>query len=116
MLATLVKQLLKLGGKDAILAIVGFLAASDYFKEFVHSLIMNRLTGLHDKYPVLYDTVDGYAEAISELPAVFTDDNPNNVDQAAALFALKLKLEANLAQVADVAKKLEVKSREIKRK
>lgn len=94
-------------GKTGLKALINTLAGSSLFQEFVHGLIMKRLSGLQVKYPALYTTLDGYALAVSKIPQVTTDDNPNNVDQIAELFAL-------LGQVERSVKALTTKGKELK--
>jgi hypothetical protein len=101
------KTFLALFGKAGLKALINTLASSSMFQDFVHGLIMKRLEGLKAKYPSLYTTLDGYATAVSKIPEVTTDDNPNNVDQIAELFTL-------LGDVERSAKALTVKARELK--
>jgi hypothetical protein len=90
---TFLKMFLSMFGKAGLKALINTLAGSSMFQEFVHGLIMKRLEGLKEKYPALYTTLDGFALALSKIPAVTTDEDPHDVDQIAALFALNQHLD-----------------------
>lgn len=109
---TFLKMFLGLFGKAGLKALINTLANSSMFQDFVHGLIMKRLEGLKPKYPALYNTLDGYAFAVSQIPAVVTDGDPADVDQIAALF----QLEAHLQDVEEATKSLTAKSRSIRLK
>lgn len=106
---TIIKSLLSLLGKAGWKALAYAIAGSALFQEFVHDLIMKRLEGLKEKYPVLYTTLDGFALALSQVPEVTTDEDPNDIDQIAALFALNQQLDAVEKSLA----KLTLKSKEV---
>lgn len=92
MVNSLISTLLSLLGKKGWQALVANIAGTDMFQTFLHDLIMKRLAGLQDK-PELYASIDGYATALSKVPAVLTDDDPNNTEQLAVLFRLEAHLE-----------------------
>lgn len=92
MQSTIIKTLLSMLGKAGWKSLVNAIAKSPMFQMFVRDLIMKRLEGLKVKYPALYTTLDGFATALSKVPEVTTDENPNDVDQIAALFALNQQL------------------------
>ena len=105
------KTFLALFGEKGLKALINTIASSAMFKDFVKGLIMARLGGLKDKYPSMYDTLDGYAEAVSTLPQIFSNDNPNDVEEVAELLRLKAELEKSLSLVVTQAAKFEEKSR-----
>lgn len=107
------KTFLALFGEKGLKALINTIASSAMFKDFVKGLIMARLGGLKEKYPSMYDTLDGYAEAVSTLPQIFSNDNPNDVEEVAELLRLKADLEKSLTIVIEKAAALEQKSKGI---
>ena len=105
-----IKTFLALFGKTGLKALINALVGTPMFKDLVKGLIMGRLAGLKDKYPQLYQTLDGYATAVASIADVTTDDNGADVDQIAALFAL----EAHLKGVETSLKTLENQSKAVR--
>lgn len=107
------KTFFALFGKTGLKALINALASSAMFQDLVHGLIMKRLEGIKETRPELYTTVNGYVTAVSKIPAVFTDENPNDVEQLAQL----LRLQENLQEVDRALKLLtEQTSRAVKPK
>ena len=97
-------------GEKGLKAIINVVLSTDMFKSLLKGLIMGRVAGLQEKYPQLYLTIDQYATAVSQIGEVVTDDDPNNVDQIAALFAL----EQNLKSVEIALKSLDTQSKGVR--
>jgi len=91
-----IKTFFNLFGKAGLKALINFVAQSDMFKDFVHGLIMKRLSGLKETQPELYTSIDGYATAVASLPQIFTDEDTDDLGQVAVAFRLE-QLERSMS-------------------
>lgn len=105
-----IKTFLALFGSKGLKSLINALVSTPMAKDLIKGLIMGRLAGLKEKYPTLYQTLDGYATAVASIADVTTDDNAADVEQIAALFAL----EAHLKGVELSLKTLENQSKAIR--
>lgn len=108
MQSAIVKMLLGMLTKAGLKTLFNQIAKSEMFQEFIQGLILKRVEGLKDTHPETYTSIEGYTIAVSKLPAIFTDDNPNNLEQVAAAFRLKQfeALEATFEDIQDRAAKV----------
>ncbi len=83
------ETLISLLGKNGLKSLVNALAQSDLFKDFIKDLLVNRVKGLEAKYPESYTAFVQYAGVVSELPAILTDEDANNVEQIAVLLQFR---------------------------
>lgn len=83
-------------------------AKSSMFQEFIQGLIMKRVEGLRVTNPETYASIESYTIAVSKLPAIFTDDNPDNLEQVAAAFRLRQieNLEDTFEEITDKSTKV----------
>ena len=82
-------MLLGMLSKEGLKLLIGKIAKTAMFQEFIQGLIMERVKGLKDTYPETYSSIQAYTIAVSRLPAILTDDDPNNLEQIAVAFRLK---------------------------
>lgn len=114
-MSTLISTFLSIFGKAGLKAIINNLATSDLFQSFIKGLILKRLEGLKVKYPELYVSLEGYTNALAKFPAIFTDDNPDNVEQVALVLRLKAaELQAAMEEANRAADVFSTKARALK--
>ena len=109
-------MLLGLLSKAGIQALLNQLAKSSMFKEFIQGLILKRVEGLKATHPETYASIEAYTVAVSNLPAIFTDDDPNNLEQVAVAFRLQQfnQLETTFENIQDKATKVIVNTKAVK--
>lgn len=100
----LLSVFLSLFGKAGIKALINSIASSDLFKDFIKGVLLKRVEGLKVNYPQTYTLFEQYTNAVSEIPAILTDEDPKNVEQiAAALLEFQNTLKKLSAKTADVS-------------
>lgn len=70
-------------GKAGLKALVNSIATTDLFQDFIKQVLLKRVEGLQVKYPETYKLFEAYTETVSEIPAILTDENPDNIEQIA---------------------------------
>ena len=114
-MSALIQTFLALFGKAGLKAIDNTIATSDLFQGFIKELILKRVEGLKGKYPELYVSLEGYVSALAKFPAIFTDSDPDNVEQVALVLRLKAaELQAALAETTAAAEQFESRARALK--
>ena len=88
------QAILALFGKTGLQALVNAIVGTNYFKVFLKDLLVKQVAGLEKSHPELYRTLTQYAEVISNMPDILTDDNASNIEQ--------LALELRLAKLAEL--------------
>lgn len=84
-----VKLLLSFLTKSGLKILISTIAKTDMFQNFITGLITDRVAGLKESHPETYESIAQYAAAVSRIPAILTDEDPNNTEQLAQEFRLK---------------------------
>ena len=92
-----VKLLLGFLSKAGLKILISTIAKADMFQNFIQGLITDRVAGLKESHPETYETIAQYAAAVSRIPAILTDEDPNNTEQLVQEFRLKRIQELELA-------------------
>lgn len=111
----LIKLILTSFGNYGLKQIVNAIASTDMFKVFIKELLLKRVTGLQEKYPEVYTTFETYSIAVSEIPAILTDDNQQDIEQIALLLRLE-QFQSAMKKLSALNADVCVKSRSIKTK
>lgn len=91
----IISGLLTMFGKAGLKAVLNALVSSDLFKDAVVGLITGRVQQLKVERPELYARLEETAHVIAGLPAVLTDDNPNDGEQVASSFTIQARSDVS---------------------